>query len=72
MDTKKKFTVADGITIQDEHLANWKRLLKQSVYIDLEVWARKDNHLAEDGYGIARGVSLDNFIGNYTNHHKKK
>ncbi len=61
------FSVEDGIKVQSEQLAQWKKLLQPKVYKDLEKWATEHNDKAESGDQIIRGTDMDNFIGNYFN-----
>ena len=61
------FSVEDGIKIQSEQLAEWKKLLQPKVYKDLEKWATEHNDKAESGNQIIRGSDMSNFIGNYFN-----
>jgi hypothetical protein len=61
------FSVEDGIKIQSEQLAEWKKLLLPKVYKDLEKWATEHNDKAESGNQIIRGTDMSNFIGNYFN-----
>lgn len=63
------FSVEDGIKIQSEQLAQWKKLLQPKVYKDLEKWATEHNDKAESGNQIVRGTDMDNFIGNYFNNY---
>jgi hypothetical protein len=63
------FTVEDGIKIQSEQLAEWKKLLLPKVYKDLEKWATEHNDKAESGNNIIRGTDMSNFIGNYFNNY---
>jgi hypothetical protein len=64
---ESNFTVEDGIKIQSEQLAQWKKLLLPKVYKDLEKWATEHNDKAKSGNDIIRGTDMDNFIGNYFN-----
>jgi hypothetical protein len=63
------FSVEDGIKVQSEQLAQWKKLLLPKVYKDLEKWATEHNDKAESGNNIIRGTDMDNFIGNYFNNY---
>ncbi len=56
------FSVEDGIKVQSEQLAQWKKLLLPKVYKDLEKWATEHNDKAESGNNIIRGTDMDNFI----------
>ena len=59
-------TKEKGIQIQNEQLADWKKVLKDDVYEKLALWAMETNLEAINGYDIRRGVELDNWIGNYS------
>lgn len=61
---KSEFTVADGIRVQRQQLAEWQTVLKPDVYKILEELATKDNDKAKDGYGIVRGSELNNYVQN--------
>ena len=65
--SESTFSVEDGIKVQSEQLAQWKKLLQPKVYKDLEKWATEHNDKAESGNQIVRGTDMDNFIGNYFN-----
>lgn len=52
------FTVEMGLNVQNTDLAFWKTVLKDEVYTDLETWAKSNNIIAKDGYGIRRGDAL--------------
>jgi len=67
---RKEFTVEDGIEIQAEQLAGWKLILIPEVYEALEEYALRNNHKAQSGRDICRGVDLDNYIGNYMLGHR--
>jgi hypothetical protein len=59
-------TIEQGIQIQNEQLADWKKVLKDDVYEKLVLWTIEMNLKAKTGYDIRRGVELDNWIGNYS------
>lgn len=63
--------VEEGIEIQKRHLADWKKLLKKSVYLDLVAEAEKQNLTVKTGYDVFRGNSITNFIENYLYNKKK-
>lgn len=67
----EKLTVEKGIEIQRQHLNDWKEILKPHVYKWLEAKAVENNHLAKSGYDIARGCTLDSYVGNYLYYTKK-
>ena len=57
-------TVEQGIKIQQEHLQQWKTVLKPEVYDKLEKWATLTNNEARTGYEIRRGTDLSNYVQN--------
>ena len=57
-------TVEKGIQIQQEHLQQWKTVLKPEVYDKLEKWALLTNNEARTGYEIRRGTDLSNYVQN--------
>jgi hypothetical protein len=57
-------TVEGGIQIQQEHLQQWKTVLKPEVYDKLEKWATLTNNKARTGYEIRRGTDLSNYVQN--------
>ena len=57
-------TVEGGIQIQQEHLQQWKTVLKPEVYDKLEKWATLTNNEARTGYEIRRGSDLSNYVQN--------
>lgn len=59
----RKFTVEDGIVVQTRQLAQWKKVLKPSIYESLVIHATAKNHLAVDGYQITRGNDLSVMVG---------
>jgi hypothetical protein len=59
-------TIEKGIQIQQQHLSEWKRVLKEDVYEKLALWTMETNLEAKTGYDIRRGVESDNWIGNYS------
>jgi hypothetical protein len=62
----QELSVEQGIQIQNEHLQEWKIILKENVYEELVKWATSTNGEAKTGYDIRRGSKLDNWIGNYS------
>ena len=56
------FTVENGIAIQAEHLAQWKKALKPELYAQLEKWATSFNSRARDGYDVVRGDQLTQYV----------
>lgn len=61
----RDFTIQQGIEVQTQQLSEWKQLLKDEVYIAVEIYATKDNHLAKTGDDICRGVSMTDMVHNY-------
>jgi hypothetical protein len=55
-------TVEDGIFIQDEHLSEWKRVLKDDAYQTLEVLVKKYNKDAKTGYDVVRGTRIHEIL----------
>lgn len=53
------FTVQDGIDVQTKQLEQWAKVLKPEIHESLVIHATAKNHLAVDGYQIARGGKLD-------------
>lgn len=64
MYTHPPLSVVGGITYQEQHLAQWKSVLKPEVYERLEAIATKDNDKAKTGYDIVRGQDLDTIVHN--------
>jgi hypothetical protein len=62
----QELSIEEGIQIQNEHLQEWKIILKENVYEELVKWATSTNGEAKTGYDIRRGSKLDNWIGNYS------
>lgn len=61
------FSIASGICIQQQRLAEWSRVLTAEAFAYLFREATKDNHKARDGYDICRGDSLQQIINNFMN-----
>ena len=59
-------TVAKGIQIQQQHLSEWKRVLKEDVYEKLALWTMETNLEANTGYDIRRGSDLSAWVQNYS------
>ena len=70
--SKLDFTIEKAIAIQTEQLNKWKKILKKSVYIDLVIFATKNNKTISNPYLITRGSDLSSFIANYKNNENKK
>jgi hypothetical protein len=62
----QELSVAKGIQIQQQHLAEWKIVLKEDVYMKLALWAMEGNCKAETGYDIRRGSDLSVWVRNYS------
>jgi hypothetical protein len=58
-------TIAKGIQIQQQHLSEWKRVLKEEVYRELALWTMEKNLEANTGYDIRRGSDLSAWVQNY-------
>lgn len=61
----RDFSIKQGIEVQSQQLSEWKQLLKDNVYIALEIYATKDNHLAKCGDDICRGVTMSDIVHNF-------
>ena len=59
-------SVTKGIEIQQQHLAEWKRVLKKNVYRELALWTMEKNLEAKTGYDIRRGSDLSTWVRNYS------
>jgi hypothetical protein len=62
----QELSVAKGIEIQQQHLAEWKRVLKEDVYGELALWTMENNLEAKTGYDIRRGSTLSTWVRNYS------
>jgi hypothetical protein len=62
----QELSVEKGIQIQQQHLFEWKRVLKEDVYRELALWTMEKNLEAKNGYDIRRGNDLSNWVGNYS------
>lgn len=63
-------TVIHGLKIQNQQLAQWKKVLKAAVYRRLYCEAKTHNSKMEagaTGYDVWRGSDLDQFIANVKN-----
>jgi hypothetical protein len=59
-------SVTKGIEIQQQHLSEWKRVLKKNVYRELALWTMEKNLEAKTGYDIRRGSDLSTWVRNYS------
>ena len=59
-------SVTKGIEIQQQHLSEWKRVLKEDVYRELALWTMEKNLEAKTGYDIRRGSDLSTWVRNYS------
>jgi hypothetical protein len=64
--TNQELSVERGIQIQNEHLAQWKKVLKENVYNELVEWATSTNGEAKTGYDIRRGQYLSSWVDTYS------
>lgn len=64
MSLRQPLTVEEGIKIQDEHLALWKKVLTPEAFDTLCKEAKVDNICAHTGYDICRGTYLDEIVHN--------
>jgi hypothetical protein len=62
----QELSVAKGIQIQQQHLSEWKRVLKEEVYRELALWTMEKNLEAKTGYDIRRGSDLSAWVQNYS------
>jgi hypothetical protein len=62
----QELSVAKGIQIQQQHLSEWKTVLKEEVYNKLVEWATSTNGEANTGYDIRRGSNLSGWVQNYS------
>lgn len=60
----ESFTVKQGIEVQQRQLKEWEQLLKPEVFKLLKIEVERSNHLAKNGFGIARGSDIDNILHN--------
>ena len=54
----RKFTVQDGIALQNEELAKWKTVLTDDIYQRLVKYVTRNNHEAETGFDVFRGDDI--------------
>jgi hypothetical protein len=59
-------TIEKGIQIQQQHLSEWKHVLKEDVYEKLALWTMEKNLEANTGYNIRRGSDLSAWVQNYS------
>jgi hypothetical protein len=62
----QELSVAKGIQIQQQHLSEWKTVLKEDVYNKLALWTMEKNLEANTGYDIRRGSDLSAWVQNYS------
>ena len=62
----QELSVAKGIQIQQQHLSEWKIVLKEDVYEKLALWTMETNLEANTGYDIRRGSDLSAWVQNYS------
>jgi hypothetical protein len=62
----QELSVAKGIQIQQQHLSEWKIVLKEDVYEKLALWTMEKNLEANTGYDIRRGSDLSAWVQNYS------
>ena len=66
--SRAKFTLEEGLLVQFNHLAIWKRKLNKKCFDALAAECLAQNKLLSDkdsGFQVFRGQSLDNFIANW-------
>ena len=66
---KEETTREDILKIQQQHLNEWKQLLKPEIYSALEKWAIEKNDQKTNMYDIVRGSKLTDFVVNYLNNY---
>jgi hypothetical protein len=64
-----KFTIAEGLKMQENHLKEWKSVLSAEAYEKLEKLAKVDNSKATSGYDITRGQDLYMILANQIMEH---
>jgi len=68
---KIKFTVAEGIKIQEEHIASWAKVLKPELHQRMKDVCALDNKRLHPsthcGLDVMRGVDLDNIVARFRN-----
>lgn len=69
METKKEFTLEDGIRIQKQGLESWRMILKTDCFKQLLDECNADNKALRDidnnsGYSVLRGQRLYEFVVN--------
>ena len=57
-------TIEEGIIIQNNHLREWKDILKPSLYKTVERVVTEENSEAGCGHDICRGNSIDEIVAN--------
>lgn len=59
----KPLSVAEGLAMQAEHLAQWRIVLNDDAYGKLAEWLRLHNEFGyQDGYAVVRGDELSQFV----------
>ena len=59
-------TIEKGIQIQQQHLSEWKHVLKEDVYEKLALWTMEKNLEAKTGNDIRWGYDLISWVQNYS------
>jgi hypothetical protein len=62
---QNKFSVEDGIRVQQEQLNHWEKILTTTAFKALVKFAERKNTTAKDGFEITRGSDLSVFLSNY-------
>jgi len=62
---EKDFTVNDAISIQQDQLREWKKVLIPEVYGDLRNYAEETNRTEKKPNSIRRGNDLSTYVTNY-------
>jgi hypothetical protein len=63
---KPQFTLAEAHEIQRQHLCEWAKVLKTSVYLALLQHAIESNKSVTDPWEVFRGQSISTWVRNYS------
>ena len=62
--TTPKFTMADALQIQADHLAQWELILKPEVFAKLKALVTASNSYAKFPHDVCRGNMIDMYVHN--------
>jgi hypothetical protein len=62
--TQPDFSVAAGISLQQQQLSQWASVLTADAFHKLYQLVTKDNDKAKSGYDVVRGQSIDTILHN--------